>query len=304
MRRLPPMGAIEAFAVVAQNRTLTAAAGRLNLSVSALSRRIQSLENYIGAPLFERLHHELRLTPTGEQLAESVAPAIDVLSQAIEELQRNSASHLTIGVPPSFAAAWLLPRFARFRAAYPAIEISFDSSGAPLSRLNGGLDAAIVFAEVLDSDVYARVLKPQTCFAVCAPGFLPPGMTPATAMETQTLLVHSGLPKVLPAWLGAMGLGDSPPQRIEYYDSGPMLMAAAENGLGIALTLEDSVRFYPGGGRLERPFHEDVPTPYSYWFVCRKSGLAGRALLRFHDWLFAEIAMAAPDVARNAKSVA
>ena len=298
------MGAIEAFALVAQHRTLTAAAGQLNLSVSALSRRIQSLETYIGAPLFERLHHELRLTPTGEQLAESVAPAIEVLSQALDDVQHNSASQLTIGVPPSFAAAWLLPRIARFRAAYPAIELSFDSSGAPLSRLNGGLDAAIVFAEILDRDLYARVLKPQAGFAVCAPGFLPAGVTPATALATKTLLVHSGLPKILPAWLAAMGLAGTVPRRIESYDSGPMLIAAAENGLGMALTLEDSVRFYPGGGRLEQPFGEAVASPYSYWFVCRKSGLAGRALLRFHDWLFAEIAMAASDVAKNAKVVA
>lgn len=298
------MGAIEAFALAAQLRTLTAAAGQLNLSVSALSRRIQSLETYIGVPLFERLHHELRLTSTGEQLAESLAPAIDALSQALYDVQKTTTDHLTIGVPPSFAAAWLLPRFARFRGAYPTIEVSFDSSGAPLPRLNGGLDAAIVFAESLDRDLYARVLKPQTGFAVCAPGFLPAGMTPAIALATQTLLVHSGLPKILPAWLAAMRLSGSIPQRIESYDSGPMLIAAAENGLGIALTLEDAVRFYPGAGRLEQPFGEAVETPYSYWFVCRKSALAGRALLRFHDWLFAEIAMEAAEVAKNATAIA
>jgi len=69
-----------------------------------------------------------------------------------------------------------------------------------------------------------------------------------------------------------------------------MLLAAAESGLGVALTLADSVRFYPGQTRLERPFGEAVPTPYSYYLVCRRSALRGRALRRLHDWLVAEAA--------------
>lgn len=284
------MGALEAFVVVAQNRTLKAASAELNLSVSALSRRIQALETYVGKPLFERLHQELRLTSDGEWLIENAAPAFDALSRVLGDLQQNGNYGLTIGVPPSFAGAWLLPRLSRFRQDHPEIEISFDSSGAPFSKLGSSLDAVIVFAESVEGDLYTRELKPQAAFAVCAPGLLAAGAGPRLAIEQQVLLLHRGLPKVLPLWLEAMGLMDVSPARIEYYDSGPMLLAAAENGLGLALTLGDSVRFYPGEGRLERPFDEAVSTPYSYYFVSKRSSLTSRALRRFHDWLFAEAA--------------
>ena len=288
MRRMPPMGALEAFVVVAQNRTLKAASVELNLSVSALSRRVQALETYVGKPLFERLHHELRLTSDGEWLIEHAAPAFDALSRVLGDLKQNGNHGLTIGVPPSFAGAWLLPRLGRFKQAYPDIEISFDSSGAPFSKLGGSLDAVIVFAESVEGDLYARELKPQSAFAVCAPGFLEAGTNPRRAIENHVVLLHRGLPQVLPLWLETMGLAGVSPARIEYYDSGPMLLAAAENRLGLALTLGDAVRFYPGGGRLERPFEEAISTPYSYYFVSKRSALTSRALRRFHDWLFAE----------------
>lgn len=291
------MGALEAFVIVAQNRTLKAASAELNLSVSALSRRIQSLEAYVGRPLFERLHHELRLTVDGEWLIEHAAPAFDALSQVLADLRDSGARTLTIGVPPSFAAAWLLPRIARFRHAYPEIELKFDSAGSPFSRLGGSLDAAIVFAETIEGDFYAREVKRQTAFAVCAPGLLGSSPDPRRVIAEQTILLHSALPRVLPLWLDGMGLAGAEPARVEYYDSGPMLLAAAEAELGLALPLEDSVRFYTSGGRLERPFGEAILTPYSYHFVCKRSMLTGRALRRFHDWLFVEAEAEAMDKA-------
>jgi len=285
---MPPMGALEAFLVVARHRTLAAASAELNLSVSALSRRIQSLEAHVGRPLFERLHHELRLTSDGEWLLEQATPAFDTLAQALGELREAGARSLAIGVPPSFASAWLLPRLVRFKQANPDIAISFDSSGAPFSRLGTSLDAAIVFAETVAGDFYARELRPQTVFAVCAPGFLGAGADVRSAVARHPLLVHKGLPKTLSLWLDAMALEASAVARVEHYDSGPMLIAAAEAGLGIALPLVDSVHFYPGDARLERPFGEAVATPYSYHLVCRRSALRGRALRRFHDWIVAE----------------
>lgn len=288
MRRMPPMGALEAFLVVAQNRTLAVASGELSLSVSALSRRIQALEVYVGRPLFERLHHELRLTPDGEWLFEQARPAFEALSQALGELSHSDARSIALGVPPSFATAWLLPRFGLFQDAHPDTEVSFDSSGDPFSRLGTSLDAIIVFAEQVAGDFYARELRSQAAFAVCAPGYIEPGATPAMVIASKPILLHKGLPKVLPLWLEAHGLAPDPGVQLRYYDSGPMLLAAAASGLGVALTLADTVGFHPGEPGLEQPFGETVPTPYSYYFVCRQSALRGRALRRFHDWIVAE----------------
>ncbi len=279
------MGALEAFLVVARSRTLAAASGYLNLSVSALSRRIQALETHVGRPLFERLHHELRLTADGQWLLEQTTAAYDTLAQVLGELRDSGANSLRLGVPPSFATSWLLPRLGRFTAAHPEIELKFDSSGTPFSKLGTSLDAIIVFSEEVFGDFYTRALRPQKAFAVCAPGLVPEGEPMSETLRRHPVLVHDGLPKVLPLWTEALGLAE-PPARTQQYDNGTLQIAAAENGLGLALVLEDAVRFYPGEARLVRPFGEAVLTPYSYHFVCKKSAFRGLALRRFHDWIF------------------
>ena len=86
MRRLPPLTALEAFLQVARLGSIKAAAEDLSLSSPALSRRVQALERFLGKPLFHRRHHSLALTEDGEKLLHQVAPAIDMLSLAIEGL--------------------------------------------------------------------------------------------------------------------------------------------------------------------------------------------------------------------------
>src|SRR3546814_9227131 len=65
MLRLPPLGAIEAFVTVARMGSIKNAAEVLALSPSALSRRVQTLENRMGEALFERKHQALSLTIAG-----------------------------------------------------------------------------------------------------------------------------------------------------------------------------------------------------------------------------------------------
>ena len=65
MRRLPPVGAMQAFVHVARLGSVKAAAESLALSSPALTRRIQALEDFVGIPLFERQHNTIQLNPEG-----------------------------------------------------------------------------------------------------------------------------------------------------------------------------------------------------------------------------------------------
>lgn len=302
MRRLPPTGALEAFLAAARGGTLTEAARDLNLSVSALSRRVQSLEAHTGRSLFERQHHQLKLTAAGAQLRDSIEGPYDALVRALEELYGDKDLSISVGVPPSFAGAWLMPRMHRFRERHPDVDIRFDSSGSPTAKLGISLDAIILFAATDDTRLDMRVLKPQAAFAVTAPGLLPPEGTLEERIAGRPLLIHSGLEHILPTWLADMGLEKTPGSRLDTYDNGPVMVSAAEAGLGVALVLEDMVAFYPGQTpRLERPFGERVMTPYSYCLATKPAYGSRRALGWFRDWLLeeaaAEGAIAAPEIA-------
>ncbi|MBK5263888.1 MAG: LysR family transcriptional regulator, partial [Alphaproteobacteria bacterium] len=116
MRRLPPLTALEAFVQVARLGSVKAAAEELALSTPALSRRVQALERFVGKPLFERKHQAIEINADGQRLLANIAPALDVLSIAVEEVQKdNGQLRLRLSVMPLFASQRLFPRMGELR---------------------------------------------------------------------------------------------------------------------------------------------------------------------------------------------
>ena len=147
MRRLPPLGAIEAFVQVARLGSIKAAAEELALSAPALSRRVQSLERFIGKPLFARRHQAMALNEDGDRLLAGLAPVLDALSDAVEGMTSGpEVLRVRLGTLPLFASQRLFPHMAELRAAHPELHLDIDTAGHFLSRLGDGLDAALVLA--------------------------------------------------------------------------------------------------------------------------------------------------------------
>ncbi|MEH6662197.1 MAG: LysR substrate-binding domain-containing protein [Parasphingorhabdus sp.] len=303
MRRLPPTGALEAFLATARSGTLRAAAADLNLSPSALSRRIQNLETYVGQPLFERRHHEFQLTSTGKRLLIGTEPVFEKLGLLLEELREEKQYKITVGVPPSFATAWLMPRIQQFREKHPEVELALDSSGSPMAKLGLSLDAIILFANKNEHQIEMHELRPQRAFAITAPNLVDTRTGLKRALKEQPLLIHRALPEILPNWLKTVGLDALPSSKIEYYDNGPLLVSAAQHGLGMALVLEDMVNFKSGTSGLVRPFGESAETPYSYFLAVKNASGSRRAIRWFSQWLLNEVASDPRNLMQSAELV-
>ena len=110
MRRLPPLTAIEAFVAVARAGSVKAAAQDLALPAPALSRRIQTLERFVGKPLFERRHHAMVPTADGDRLLAQIAPALVQLADAVEAMTGGAeVLRVRLGVLQLFASSgWFL----------------------------------------------------------------------------------------------------------------------------------------------------------------------------------------------------
>jgi DNA-binding transcriptional LysR family regulator len=142
--------ALRLLVTVADTGSFTGAAGRLNYTQSAVSRRIASLEQQAGGPLFERLPRGVRLNPAGRALHRHAVDVLDRLSRAEQELTVIHAGHggmLRVG---AFATAniSLMPAALRgFRRARPDVEVvAVEGRSATLmERLaEGALDLAVV----------------------------------------------------------------------------------------------------------------------------------------------------------------
>jgi len=267
MKRLPPLGAVEAFVQTARLGSVKAAAESLALSSPALSRRIQSLERHVGRPLFERRHQAVALNPEGEQLLAEIGPAIEELGQAMERAAGQAElMRLRLAVLPLFASYRLMPRLGALRRLHPELHIDIDTRPHALARLDEGLDAAIVLAREVDGALYSVKLGSNRVVAIGGEALL--GLRHPSELAGATVLLHRDLPDAFDYWREAVGLPGLEPAAVDHFD-----------------------RHLEGAHdpRLHRLFDVAVESPYAYWFACRRSALGRRPVRIFHDWLIGEL---------------
>jgi LysR family glycine cleavage system transcriptional activator len=287
MKRLPPLTAVEAFVQTARLGSVKAAAESLALSSPALSRRVQALERFVGRPLFDRRHQAVLLNPDGAQLLAEIGPALEELGHAMERASGHSElMRLKLAVLPLFASHRLMPRLGELRARHPDLHIDLDTRPHAITRLDEGLDAAITLTKEVDPSLYSVKLGANRVVAIG--GRDTKRLRDPARIAEMTVLLHRDLPEAFDYWREAVGLPGLEPAAVDYFDSGQLILDAAAEGLGIAFMFEWHID-NAHDSRLVRLFDIAAPSPYAYWFACRRAALSRRPVRIFHDWLLKEV---------------
>tara|TARA_E500000331_G_scaffold344824_1_gene381596 strand:+ start:243 stop:1133 length:891 start_codon:yes stop_codon:yes gene_type:complete len=129
---------LKIFHAVAEAGNFTKASYILNLSQSAISRQIQSLEHELNSQLFERHARGLSLTENGDYLFETAHEVIRKLKEVestLMEKKDKPSGKLTVTTVVSFGTTWLTPRIQEFMKINPEIEVEliFDDKELDLS---------------------------------------------------------------------------------------------------------------------------------------------------------------------------
>ncbi len=284
MRRLPPVGSIQAFVAVARLGSLKAAAGTLSLSSPALTRRIQSLEQFIGAPLFDRQHNSVELNTRGAAFLIEIEPHVDALALAVERVSTPpNTMRLRIAVPSLFASQRLMPALPLLRARHPNLTVDVETAPNRISLLSEGADAAIAISERIDDRLYGRMLERGRIVAIGSRR-LSHVREPAD-LQRVPILLHRDMPELFNAWRKTIGMPGLEPADTSYFDAGQLILDAAAGGLGVAFMLESHLS-HSIDDRLVQLFEHTAESPYTYWFACVPAALERRPVRLFHDWLF------------------
>lgn len=288
MRRLPPLGSIQAFVHAARLGSVKAAADSLALSSPALTRRIQSLEQFIGTTLFERHNNSVQLNARGKAFLADVEPQIEALASAVERVGENARMRIRIAVPSLFASQRLMPALPLLRQQHPDLLIDVDTGANRIARLSDGVDVALAITDHIDDRLYSRMLERGRVVAIGSRELLDKVRTPADLRRTQILL-HKDMPKAFHAWRNVVGMPDLEPAEISYFDAGQLILDAAAGGMGIAFMLDSHLEASTDG-RLVQFFGRAAESPYAYWFACNRQSLERRPVKIFHNWLFEHFA--------------
>ena len=151
------------FLAVAEERSFSAAAGRLGITRSAVSQGIRRLEDGFQTLLVMRTTRSVRLTEAGERLHKSLLGPIANIEAAFDDVTSDSMprGQLRIAVT-SIAEAFLSgPLLASFTAAHPAVSLDVFVSDEEFDIVAAGYDAGVRLGEVIEKDMIAIPLTGQ-----------------------------------------------------------------------------------------------------------------------------------------------
>lgn len=283
MRRLPFLNGIRAFEAAARNGSFSAAASELNVSPAAISRIVHLFEDRLGVALFERSANRLATTSAGRAYQVGLTPLLDALANLTAQVtMQGSTRTLTIGVGPTFATRWLIPRLADFRKREPDIEVRFTAGGVAASFADDWTCGITLgdgnWPGLISERLFAADLQP-----VCAPRLAARLKQPNDLGGPSLLRVaHAG--EDWPLWLKAAGIPRVTAKGpvFEYY--GQALQAAAD-GVGIAMGIHPYVDDDIRAGRLVAPFALTVPKGKEWYLVYREFQKDQRDFAAFRRWL-------------------
>jgi len=270
------IGALSAFAVVADERSFTRAALKLGVSRSAVSHSVQALEERLGLRLLARTTRTVAPTEAGERLLAQLRPALQGIAAALTDvgrLREKPAGVVRLIAPPIVLATLLSPKLAKFARDYPDVALDVTSEDDTRGDLVAGrFDAGIHLGEFIQRDMVAvKVTGEQRAAVVAAPAYFDTHPKPKMPRD---LTAHRCLRY-------RMG-GSGPVYRWEFEKrgkpvtvsvAGPLtvndaefMIRAALDGVGLAYTLEDYVAEHVARGELVRVLEDWCP-PFDGYFL-------------------------------------
>lgn len=289
---IPDLAVLQAFEAAARHENFTKAAAELNLTQSAISRQIQTLEEQLGVPLFERVRKRVLLSVAGRRI---LPDARRLLAQSEELVIRARAAAdghdvLSIATLPTFGNRWLLPRLPGFMRQHPGLSVDVSSRSRPFDLARENVDLAIHYGQPVWARATCTYLCSEVVLPVAAPGLL-------IAKEINSLgdiafppLLHLATrPKQWAEWFQLQELDREQAYRGSRFDQFSMIIEAAVRGMGVALLPLYLIEEELASGKLQIIFDRPMSTDNSYYVVLPEGRQENPTARGFQGWLIEQV---------------
>lgn len=283
MSHLPPLSALRAFEAVARLGSVVKAAESLHVTHSAISHQLRTLEDFLGLSLFLREGKRLQLTEEGRIYALRIRGALADMNEATQRvLTRPKPNDITIGVVPSFALNWLVPRLPDFKAKYPQYTVSLRAGLGFEEMSNGLLDMAIRMGAGGWDGMKQIHLMDDRLIMVAAPHYQP-RPTSTDDIKSATVIYNPAMPWA--TWCQAAGLADWRPSATYSYNDSNLELEAARLGHGIMLARTSLLEAHLANGSLIPITDISVPYQYPYWIIWPDRSRTSKKIADFTAWI-------------------
>jgi DNA-binding transcriptional LysR family regulator len=281
---------LQAFILVARERSFTRAAAQLGVTQSALSHTIRGLEAKLDVRLLTRTTRGVAPTEAGARLYATLEPHYEGIAgglAALGELRDRPAGTIRITAHDHAASTVLWPRLAPLLPAYPDLKIEIDIDYGLIDIVAGRFDAGVRLGDQVAKDMVALRISPDVRMAVvAAPAYLAGRTAPRVP---QDLTAHNCINMRLPthggmyAWEFARA-GEELQVHVEgqaIFNTTPQALQGALDGVGLAYVPDDLVGAHVAAGRLQRLLEDWCPVfpGYHLYYPSRRQASPAFALV-------------------------
>lgn len=264
---------IRTFLCVAREGSFTKAAAKLGVSQSAASYTVRMLEEHLDIRLLSRTTRSVSLTEAGQRLFDTMAPLFDEIENtllALTVMREKPAGTVRINSVEHASETILWPALSSVAANYPDINIEIINDYQLIDIVAERFDAGVRLGMQVDQDMVAMRIGEDFCQAiVCSPEYLARCGAPATP---NALIDHDCIQFRLPT-SGGLYPWDFAKEGQELkvrptgrgvFNTVPMMLQAAVDGLGFASLPQDVVRPAIRAGKLVRVLEDWCPIRSGY----------------------------------------
>ena len=289
-RTIPSLNWLRVFEAAARMESFARAAEILNMSNSAVSQQIKSLEKHLQTQLFTRGSKHVELTDAGNAFLPVVRQSLVSVEETADSLFGiNRTNTLTLQATLIFGTSWLSPRLAGFYADHPDIQIHLSGAYHDEDYLRPGPELRILFGPVHRSWGQCDFLFNERIYPVALPE------VGRTINKVNDFLDHTLIQVSVHNlnWnhvLRAGGIQSIPLQRFSFTDTTEMALFLAASGNGIALARGPTTDWTVNKLGLE-PCGDagGFPSPEAYFLVYKNLESLSPASRSFREWLLDEV---------------
>ncbi|WP_325890949.1 LysR family transcriptional regulator [Grimontia sp. NTOU-MAR1] len=227
---------VEEFVEVVNSGSFTAAARKLGVSTSHVSRRIDALESRLTTRLLYRTTRQITLTEVGKMYFEQCNDLIEKFAEVealVTQMQTEPVGTLKITAPSVFGEKFIAPLANDFIEVHPKLSVEFHFTNDVVDLVHDGYDLAIRTGDLKDSTLMAKKLAPRKLYVCASPAYLKEFGVPANLDDLQN---HNCLVGLVDSWSfrddgNAVNIK---PQGRWHGNSGSAVLDAALHGLGLA----------------------------------------------------------------------
>ena len=280
---------MQAFIAVCDAQGFSAAARKLGLSPSVVTRLIAGLESRLGVRLLQRTTRSVRLTDAGARYLERARRIVAEVEEAelsAQEERGEPTGRLVVAVPVVFGRLHARPLLTRYLERHPKVSVELQLANHYVSLVEEGVDVAIRVGELVDSGLIARGLGQTRRTLVASPTYLAQCGVPRLPSDLagHRLIAFSGAAsrREWPFW--SEGTVSSVPVAPQFFsNSGDAAIDHAIDGGGIASALSYQVVDACRTGRLVEVLRDFAPPPLPIQAVFPTSRLLSRKVRAFID---------------------